>query len=67
MANWLCFEFHHDGEEKKYSISTLAQKGYAIETIKAEIAKCVVLCANCHRIRHAGNVWLEDSNARSPL
>ena len=46
------FEFHHlDPNEKDFSIS---HKGYTLswERVKAELAKCVMLCANCHRIRH---------------
>ena len=34
--------------DKKNMISTLTRKGYCVETIKAEIEKCRVLCANCH-------------------
>jgi len=28
--------------------------GYGAEALEAEIAKCDVLCANCHRIEHYG-------------
>jgi hypothetical protein len=30
----------------------LVAGGYNLETIKAEIAKCDIRCANCHRRRH---------------
>jgi hypothetical protein len=64
MADWRCLDFHHeDDTTKRDTVSNLAQKGYAIETIMAEIAKCVVLCANCHRIRHAGNIWEQNSHS----
>ena len=38
-------------KNKRDAIGRLAQNGVAIETLKTEIAKCVVRCANCHRIK----------------
>ena len=52
----LCF--HHLGE-KSYCVSDLVVKGFAIARIEAEIAKCEILCANCHRKEHQGNVWAD--------
>lgn len=46
-------EFHHlDSSQKDFSISS---KGYtrSWERVKAELDKCVMLCANCHREEHA--------------
>jgi transcription elongation factor Elf1 len=45
-------EFHHHNDDKKESISRLVAHGYSWETIKKEINKCQVLCANCHRLLH---------------
>lgn len=42
-------EFDHLRDKKK-DISTMLN-GSSIATIKAEIEKCEVVCANCHRIR----------------
>jgi hypothetical protein len=44
-----CFDFHHlYGKSKDYeSISRMS-----IAKIKEELVKCVLLCANCHRLRH---------------
>jgi hypothetical protein len=47
-------EFHHrDPRQKDFKVST-SLVYYNIEVIKREIAKCDVLCANCHRIREWG-------------
>lgn len=43
--------FHHLGN-KTTEVSAMRIKGYRLETIKLEIAKCVVLCENCHRFNH---------------
>lgn len=47
-------EFHHlDPEEKDFGISS---KGYtrAWDTVKQELDKCIMVCANCHREIHSG-------------
>jgi wyosine [tRNA(Phe)-imidazoG37] synthetase (radical SAM superfamily) len=31
----------------------MVSKGYAIESIEAEIAKCDILCVFCHRVKTA--------------
>lgn len=49
----LCvYDFHHLGE-KDDSISYLIANG-SLEALEAEAAKCVLLCANCHRMEHHG-------------
>lgn len=49
--NPIVLDFHHLGD-KESSISNMITRGMPLEKIKAEIEKCVVLCANCHRIEH---------------
>lgn len=44
----LCFH-HKDPMEKELNIS---ETSYSVNKIKKEIEKCLVLCANCHRILH---------------
>jgi len=44
-------DFHHK-KEKIRGINFLTHWGYSKETIKKEISKCQVLCANCHRKLH---------------
>ncbi len=48
-----CMEFdHRDPADKLFTISTFGRRvGQA--TLEEEIAKCDVVCANCHRIRTA--------------
>jgi len=52
------FEFDHlPGSEKANNVSWLAKMGRSVEKLMAEIAKCEVVCANCHRIRtHSGTL-----------
>ena len=52
--NCLCLDFHHRDNNKKFNIGDATKSGYSKETIKTEIDKCDVLCANCHRILHYG-------------
>lgn len=44
-------DFHHI-HNKKFLISQLSGLGYSVKTIMNEIAKCIILCANCHRKWH---------------
>ena len=46
-------DFHHKGVEKKdRNISTLANQQASWERINREIAKCTILCRNCHAELH---------------
>lgn len=44
-------DFDHVRGKKSGEISRMMNIGCSWSTIKAEIAKCEVRCANCHRIR----------------
>ncbi|QGH79901.1 HNH endonuclease [Streptomyces phage Bordeaux] len=43
-------QWDHLGD-KKMDVSRMVQSGNSIETIEKEIAKCELVCANCHCIR----------------
>ncbi len=46
-------DFHHkDRTIKEFPISTCITHGWSISRIEKEIAKCEVLCSNCHRKLH---------------
>lgn len=41
---------HHDGG-KLANVSNLLSRRSSLELVQAEMAKCEVVCANCHKIR----------------
>ena len=48
-------QFHHRQGEKPHrdrSVRTMVRRCRTLPAIMDEIAKCDVLCANCHLIRH---------------
>lgn len=46
----ICMDFDHLPHEKKsFTISQVVQ--YSLELLLAEVEKCEIVCANCHRIR----------------
>lgn len=75
MKNQLCcvdcgqrhpatLHFHHrNAEDKAFIISDAVNRGYSLDRIKKEIEKCIVLCANCHFIRHYN---MRGNNQTSP-
>jgi hypothetical protein len=52
-SNPVCLDFHHrDPQQKLFSIASSVEGHRSKQLILAEIAKCDVLCANCHRKEH---------------
>lgn len=47
-------DFHHKGD-KDENIARLISRGFRKKAF-VEIKKCILLCSNCHRIFHYGNV-----------
>lgn len=55
------YDFHHlDPNTKDVDPSRLMSRSW--ENIKPELDKCVLLCANCHRLVHHGGLQLESDN-----
>ena len=52
-SNPLVLEFNHIKGKKRATVSEMVVCGWGLKTIKKEISKCEVLCANCHRIKTA--------------
>ena len=50
ISDWRVLEFdHRDRKNKKINIADATK--YSLNTAKEEIAKCDIVCANCHNIR----------------
>lgn len=50
-SNPIVLEFDHVNGTKTRAVSDLSRLGYSVESIRKEIDKCQVLCANRHRIK----------------
>ena len=54
LAEFAVLEFdHRDPRDKSRDVSELARRAVSWATVLREIAKCDVVCANCHRRRTA--------------
>jgi hypothetical protein len=53
-TDFVCLQFDHiDPSTKIGSVSTMVANKRSLKLIKEEVAKCQVLCANCHQRRTA--------------
>ena len=50
IKNPIVLDFHHF-KDKINNVATLI-RNYGLFKLKDEIRKCILLCANCHRIHH---------------
>ena len=45
-------DFHHVGDDKEAGLAQMVHNAVGKKRILKEIAKCEILCSNCHRILH---------------
>lgn len=54
----LVLDFDHVRGEKEFGISEAPSRSVSLTRLAAEIAKCDILCRNCHQRKHAlENEW----------
>ncbi len=62
-GNQAALQFHHtDPKTKDFVIGNVANKSW--DSIKSEMKKCVLLCANCHSIEHStkdGDLFIKEA------
>jgi hypothetical protein len=56
---------HRPGVLKRANINVLVKRGVETSILLDEIAKCDVVCSNCHRVRtfQRGQNYVEDGSA----
>ena len=55
----VCMDYHHlDPSTKKYTIPSLVNNDQSLKSIQAEMDKCVLICACCHRLRHKSDLYV---------
>jgi len=60
-GNQAALQFHHL-KGKDFTIGNVANKSW--DSIKLEMSKCILLCANCHMIEHStkdGELFLKEA------
>lgn len=63
----IVLEFHHVRGIKSFNVGSLITGGRSDKVIFEEIAKCEVVCANCHRHRTAkAQGWYADVRGENP-
>lgn len=62
FSNPRALQFDHlPGSDKQFDIASAPKRGFSWDKILEEIAKCEVVCANCHSIRtHDRGGWVRN-------
>lgn len=56
-----CIDFHHrDSTEKEFEIADVCARKWSDTKILNELAKCVTLCSNHHRILHKYDLTVDE-------
>lgn len=56
------YDFHHlDPSQKDFNIGNKSST-IKMEIVKKEIEKCILVCANCHRMIHSGDIQINEGN-----
>lgn len=64
---WYVMDFdHRPGEAKVMDVGIMVRRGLSEAKIRAEIAKCDVVCANCHRERTFSRLSLAEDPGVEP-
>jgi len=62
-GNQAALQFHHkNSAEKDFTIGNVSNKSW--DSLKKEMQKCILLCANCHMIEHSskdGEIFLKEA------
>lgn len=47
----VAMDFDHVSGRKLFNVSEAMRWGYSLDKVKEEVAKCELVCSNCHRLR----------------
>ena len=62
-----CLDYHHkDPNDKVLRIAVMVKK-HSLASIDTEINKCMLVCANCHRIIHAKELLQQAKEKKETL
>jgi len=59
----VCLDFHHT-RDKSFNIS---ERKTLNQQLIEEVEKCILLCANCHRLHHAGQLDISQIPNLTPI